>query len=380
MAHGAVVSAIGRQWLRLHLAGGVGPITCARLLEAFGTPEAVFEASSAQLQQVEGVGPKTARAICQSRDDGRVDRELALAEAAGVRILCRDDEDYPVGLRHIPDPPTCLYVKGTLQPDDAVAVAIVGTRRASHYGAEQARRFGYLLAQAGFTVVSGLARGIDSWAHIGALEAGGRTLAVLGNGLAHLYPPENAELAGRIIEAGALLSELPMETAPDAQNFPPRNRIIAGLTLGVIVVEGSRRSGAMITARLASEYNREVFAVPGRIDAVGSQGPNGLIRDHAAKLITCLEDVLDELGDVARALPSRSDPHPGRADDAGPRLDETERRIVGAIGEQERSISQICDATGLAASRVAASLTMLQLKGVVKQLAGGLFVRTGRSD
>ncbi len=212
------------------------------------------------------------------------------------------------------------------------------------------------------------------------MEAGGRTIAVLGNGLCHVYPPEHAELCQRIAASGAVLSELPMQTAPDALNFPPRNRIIAGLALGVIVVEGSKRSGALITARLANEYNREVFALPGRIDAIGAEGPNGLIRDQAAKLVTCLEDVLDELGEAGRTLRAQTSSAPDESPCPLPagrsiRLDENEQRVLNALGQREQSIDQICESTGLAASCVASSVTTLQLKGMVKQLTGGLFVR-----
>lgn len=300
----SVVSDAGRSFLRLALLPDVGPIRARNLIEHFGGIDAIFGASISDLQRVEQIGPRTAESIFRARRDvDAVDREIAAAVRHGVRILCPLDTDFPRPLLNMPDPPICVYIRGTVEPADAVAVAIVGTRRCSHYGHEQAERFAEALAGAGFTVVSGMARGIDGCAHEAALRAGGRTLAVLGNGLAYIYPPEHDGLARRIENAGALVSELPVEASPEAKNFPMRNRLIAGLTLGVIVIEAGKKSGALITARHACEYNREVFALPGRIDRPEvSAGVNGLIRDGGAKLITCLDDVLDELKEVGRIM------------------------------------------------------------------------------
>ncbi|MFQ6047928.1 MAG: DNA-processing protein DprA, partial [Phycisphaerae bacterium] len=253
----------------------------------------------------------------------------------------------------------------------------VGARRASYYGLEQARRFGQLLAQAGLIVVSGLARGIDSAAHRGALDVAGRTIAVLGNGLAEVYPPEHRPLADQIAASGALLSELPMRTAPDSANFPRRNRLIAGMGLGVLVVEAGKNSGALITARLANDYNREVFAVPGRIDLPNSRGTNGLIRDGQAKLVIDLEDILDELGPVGQSLlgkevhdvttlPSR--PVPAT-------LSSTEKQVLAVLSRHEAMpIESICQLSGATPAQAASALTMLQLKGAVRHLPGSLFI------
>jgi DNA processing protein len=379
----SVASPVARDYLRLSLAEDVGPVSCTRLVEYFGGITSVFSASEAELCRVEGIGQARARAIRRTRgDDDRLERELATASEHGVRILCREDAEYPVGLKHIPDPPICLYVRGNLQPDDALAVAIVGSRRCTQYGLEQAKRFAYGLGNIGVTVVSGMARGIDSFAHLGAIEAKGRTLAVLGNGLSSIYPPENRELHDRIVRQGAVLSELPMATSPDAQNFPARNRIIVGLALGVIVVEAAGRSGALITARLATEYNREVFAVPGRVDSPTSQGPNRLIRDAAAKLIMCVQDVLDELGIFGQQI--EADSQQLLLDAARPaptlKLTAQEEKVLAAVDLEGVDPDEISHRCNLSPADTASTLVMLQLKSLVKQLPGKLFVRTTRRE
>jgi len=310
-----VISDVGRQYLRLHMTPDVGPVRLRNLLQHFGSVEAVLSASIAELTQVEQIGPSTAASIFSHRRDDTGDREIERAADVGARILCLEDADYPPMLRRISDPPTCLYVRGDLRPTDGVALAIVGSRRCSHYGMEQARRFAEGLARAGMTIVSGLARGIDGAAHRAALDVGGRTLAVLGNGLASVYPPEHEDMAAEIVRSGALLSELAVDQPPDAKNFPPRNRIIVGLTMGVLVIEASRRSGALISARLANDCNREVFALPGRVDQLEySGGTNGAIREGWARPVTCVEDVLDDLAEVGRILAAGGAERPGEAD------------------------------------------------------------------
>ncbi|MFQ5414575.1 MAG: DNA-processing protein DprA [Phycisphaerae bacterium] len=392
-----VISDVGREYLRIHLTADVGPVRLRRLVEHLGSLAAVRDASMAALEAVEGVGPALSERLFESRcgddADARMSREIERAAELGLRIVCAEDDAYPAPLRHIPDPPVCLYVRGALDPADAVAVSIVGTRRCSHYGVEQARRLSGLLAGAGFTVVSGLARGIDGHAHRGALACGGRTVAVLGNGLPAIYPREHGGLADEIAACGAIVSELPLDTAPERGHFPARNRIIAGMTLGVIVVEAGERSGALITARLANEYNREVFAVPGRVDQPGiSAGVNRLIRDGGAKLVTCLEDVLDELGAVGDIMAPTASDASGAADADGPtgaaggadgsggprvRLTDTERAVFDALRNGCGDPDAVCAATGRAIAAVTATLTTLQLKGVVRQLPGNRFeVRT----
>lgn len=382
-----VISDVGRQYLRLHLTTDIGPIRLRNLINHFGSLDAVLGASRAELERVDRIGPQLAESIFRSRDDDSVDIEIDRAASCGVRIICAEDPDYPASLRHIPDPPICLYMRGRLEPTDGVAVAIVGTRRCSHYGREQAIRFGQALGGAGFTVVSGLARGIDGHAHRGALQAGGRTIAVLGNGLPSIYPREHESLADEVSNVGAVVSELPIGAPPDAQNFPRRNRIIAGLSLGVLVIEAGNRSGALITARLASEYNREAFAIPGRVDqAALTEGVNGMIRDGQAKLVTRLDDLLDELaevGEIMRSdLPACAEGDEDQSPDASPlapRLAPHEQAVFDAVAGGVDDAEVICSTTRLDTARVTSTLTALQLKGLVKRLPGNRFVpRTAR--
>jgi len=377
-----VVSDVGRQYLRLHLADAIGPVLLGRLIKHFKTVDAVLGASVALLTEVEGIGERRARSVFEARDAAAVDRELEKCHAVGARVICWEDEDYPKPLRHCDDPPICLFVRGTLTAEDAVAVAVVGSRKSSRYGYDQARRVGAVLAGAGFTVVSGLARGVDSYAHDGALSAGGRTVAVLGSGVDKIYPPEHVDLAERVTHAGAVISEDPLGSPPTADSFPRRNRIIAGMCLGVLVVEASKRSGALITARLASEYNREVFAIPGRVDTPTAFGPNDLIRKGAAKLVASLEDILDELGDVGKSMGSVSGDG-SRSDGNGEQieggvaasLNEAERAIIKTLGVEELYLDDIVKRSGIAHPQATSSLTMLQLKGAVVALPGNRFAR-----
>ena len=358
--------------LRLHLADGVGALTFRKLIEAFGSPSAALRAGPAGWQSVQGIGEKTAAAIAAVTDE-QVRNELELAERAGVRIILAGDEEFPEALRNIHDCPALLYVRGRLDRNDAVALGVVGSRRCTYYGLEQAERFGGLLARAGFTVVSGGARGIDAAAHRGALAAGGRTLAVMGCGLSKTYPPENAGLFEQIVaeDRGALVSELPMAVGVQGRNFPLRNRIISGLSLGTLVVEAGRRCGAMITAREAIEQGREVFAIPGRIDSVMSQGTNDIIASGSAKLVQNLDDILDGLGEVGKALTA---PAPtGDEKLAAAALDPRERSIVAALKEREKSLDELVRETRLDTSAVISTLTMLAIRGVVAQRPGSVF-------
>jgi DNA processing protein len=378
---GEIVSEQGRVALAWSMVDGIGPITFGRLIERFGSAEAAWQAPRAALLEIQRIGSDTADRIVQSRHDvaqnGQIDEELGRARSRGVRILTRGDAEWPMHFEHIPDPPIVLYVRGTLEPSDAVAIAIVGARKCSIYGSEQARRLASLLGQAGFTIVSGMAQGIDSFAHYGAVDARARSIAVLGNGLDTVYPSENASLAEQLVKHGALISELPMRTAPSRDNFPARNRLIAALSLGTIVVEASGRSGALITARLATEYNRETFAVPGRVDEPAAAGANRLIRDGQAKLITCIEDVLDELGEVGRLL---SPVKEGEGEDTASQ-DDVRRPVIDALNERERAvydattrdgmlIDDLLEKVSIPAGEVLAVLTALELKGLVQRVAG----------
>lgn len=364
--------------LQLHLTDEVGPVTFANLVDRFGSAAEALRASTAQLATVPGIGQATAAKIVESRQQVDVAAELDLARKLGVTILTLRDGAYPYALRHIPDPPAVLYVQGELRETDAVSLAIVGSRRCSRYGFEQSQRFGHLLARAGITVISGMARGIDAAAHEGAIAAGGRTVAVLGCGLSITYPPEHDRLREQIVAHGAVVSELPLLTAPEAGHFPGRNRIIAGLSLGTLVVEAAARSGALITARLAQEYNREVFAIPGRIDSPFSQGPHNLITD-GAKLVQCLDDILDDLGDVGKVIrPPGADP----LSDTTPivSLTESERRLLEAMDGEPRGIEELLARAGLPLPEVMSLLTQLQLKAQVSQLPGQFFIRRGKPN
>ena len=379
----AVISPVARKYLRLQRARNVGPVCTRKLIEHFGSIDAVFEASMQALERVEDVGRYRAEAVFRARNDETADGEIGRAAEHGVHIICCEDEEYPKLLQHIPDPPVCLYVRGQLRDEDGLAIALVGSRRCSRHGLEQAERFGGVLAQAGFTVVSGMARGADAAGHRGALAGGGRTIAVQGCGLGHLYPPEHAGLAGEIERKGALVSELPIDAPPEGNNFPPRNRIIVGMSLGVLVVEAGKRSGALISARLASEYNREAFAIPGLLTNPAAHGTNALIRDGSAKLVTCLDDILDELGEAGRLMRGASADAEGADDSAAQavvRLDPSEEAVLKIVTSEETPLESICQDSGLSAAAVASTLTKLQMKGIVVQLPGNFFARRTRRE
>jgi DNA processing protein len=371
------------KWLKLIRAEEVGPVTFGRLLQRFGSVEAVLGASVSGLMKVEGVGAKTAERIAASRDKFDTDAELDLADKLGVWIVHMEDPRYPPALRQIYDPPPVLYVKGTLDRADNLAVGIVGCRRCSLYGQEQSSRLAHLLAAAGFTIVSGMARGIDTAAHTGALAAEGRTLAVQGCGLSRVFPPENAKLFELISASGACISELPLRAEPLAENFPPRNRIIAGLSLGTIVVEAGLRSGAMITAKAALESNREVMAVPGKVDSPISHGPHLLIK-QGAKLIETVEDVMEALGYIGEQLKDHTALTAKETTEKveTPLFDATrlnlkgdEKTIYDALGKEPLHIDQLIADTNLAAGTVNAGVVSLRLKGLIKQLPGSLFTK-----
>lgn len=285
-------------WLHLSLTSGIGPVLIRRMIELAGSPEAATRLSRRDLQQVEGIGLAKAQSIHGSLQSAgaQAEKELASAAEMGLTLLCPDDAAWPALLKPLPDAPTVLYLRGALEPRDLNSLAIVGSRKCSLYGREQSERFASLLAGAGFTVISGGARGIDSAAHRGALQhPHGRTLAVLGSGLDVPYPPENEPLFKQIAQRGAVLSEFPLGTPPEAENFPRRNRIVSGLSRAVLVIEADTRSGALITARIANEdHGRPVLALPGRVDNALCGGPHQLIRDGAT-LITNLEDILAAL-------------------------------------------------------------------------------------
>lgn len=379
--------------LRLHLVPGVGPRMMQVLLEAFGSTGRVLAATETELQSVEGIGPKIARAVRVARDSDEAENELARCRDIGATLFARGTADYPHLLSAIPDAPAILYCRGTLLPQDEIAVAIVGSRRCTYYGISQAEKLAGGLARAGITVVSGLAKGIDAAAHRAALAAGGRTIAVTATGLETVYPPEHEKLADEVAAAGAILTEFRLSQKPLAGLFPQRNRVISGLSLGVIVVEASRKSGALHTARHATEQNRDVFAVPGRIDSAASDGCHDLIRDGAT-LVRGVDDVLEQLGPLLRPVlfPSSS---AGRHRSDGPlaessqtvttqrevrsvaelSLNDQERRVLDVVSGEPAHVDAVLTASGLEASRVLATLTALEMKRLVRRLPGNLVVR-----
>ncbi|MBN1507371.1 MAG: DNA-processing protein DprA [Sedimentisphaerales bacterium] len=371
------------QWLRLIRAEGVGPVTFSRLLTHFGSVDAALGASVGRLTQVEGIGSVTAGQIAASRDGFDAAAELELAAKLDIWLVHMEDPRYPTVLKRIYDPPPVLYVKGTLCREDNLAVAIVGSRRCSLYGQEQASRIAHLLAASGFTIVSGMARGIDTAAHNGALAGTGRTIAVQGCGLSRVFPPENVKLFQLVSASGACVSELPLRAEPLAEHFPPRNRIIAGLSLATIVIEAGLRSGALITARTALENNREVMAVPGKIDSPLSQGPHHLIK-QGAKLVESVEDVMEALGYIGDQLKEHVTVTARQAGDKveAPlfetvRLDLRghEKTVLELLGKEPLHVDQIIADADLSAGIVNASLVALRLKGLVRQLPGNLFAR-----
>src|SRR3954452_4493898 len=320
----------------LTMVQGVGPHTCRALLGRFGTPSGVLDAPASALREVPGVGAKLAERIAQARRDHDPAAELDLCRRSDVRLIPRGDAGYPSSLEEIPDPPSLLYCRGTLQPGDSLAIALVGSRRCTPYGLRIAERLAAALARVGLTVVSGLARGVDAAAHRGALKAGGRTLAVLANGLAQVYPPEHETLAREVAGSGAVLSEMAMRQAPLAGLFPQRNRLISGLSLGVVVVEAAPRSGSLSTAHHAMKQNREVFAVPGPVDSLPSQGCHRLIRD-GARLVETVDDILEELGPLVREVRPADDETPVRHP-AELTLSDHERALLGHLSDQPVSV------------------------------------------
>jgi DNA processing protein len=361
---------------------GVGPIRVRALLERFGEPQAILSASRGELMRVDGVGEEVARCITSWRESIDLDAELARIEKSGVRVVMRDDAEYPKNLREIYDPPLVLYVKGALRENERMAIAIVGSRRTTLYGQEMSRKLAYQLARLGVTVVSGLARGIDTAAHKGALQAKGRTVAVIGCGIDVVYPPENKKLADEIVEkGGAVVTEFPFGVKPDRQNFPMRNRIISGWSLGVVVVEANLKSGALITAAQAAEQGRQVFAVPGRADSILSRGTNRLIKD-GAKLTEDVEDVLTEFEYLLPRKPESAEAAEPRngGTEAALKLSETEAKVMALIGQEEIAIDEIIRGSGLTSAAVSATLLGLEMKRIVRQLPGKLYVRHLTSD
>lgn len=357
----------------LNMIDGVGPVRVRQLLEFFGDAPSILAASAQHLLQVRGIGGETAEAIAHWEETVDLAAELKRVADFGCHIVIQADEEYPELLRQIYDPPIVLYVKGQLTARDKNAVAIVGSRQTTHYGLEVARKLGYQLAYVGVTVVSGGARGIDTAAHQGALNAQGRTITVLGTGINLVFPPENAELFERIAAQGAILTQFQFNRPADKQSFPIRNRIVAGMTLGTVVVEASLSSGALITSNFANDYGRQVFAVPGRIDSPRSKGCHELIK-KGAKLCEGAEDILSEFEYLFP--PSNRPPAPNQTGVLPAlTLSDNERTVYDALGKEETSIDEVIRQSSLPSSAVSVALLSLEMKRVIRQLPGKLFVR-----
>ncbi len=346
---------------------GVGPILLSRLLAAFESATAVLSCSEATLSSVEGVGPAIARKIRHARDHVSLQQILNGCEQHDIEIVVTGSDQYPAWLAELPDAPPVLFMRGQILPADQFSVAIVGTRHASVYGRQQAERLAYGLARAGVTVISGLARGVDAAAHQGALDGEGRTLAVFGCGLGHVYPPEHAELAAKIADQGALVSEYAPYIEPRGSLFPQRNRIISGLSHATLVIEAPERSGSLITARTAAEQGREVLALPGNVNSRNSQGTNLLIRD-GARLIRNVDDVLECLGPLPNGVP-QPDGREIRLP-AEVLLNERERAILDCIATEPTALDQVIAQSGLPIQQVLATISVLEIRKLIRRLSG----------
>jgi DNA processing protein len=351
--------------LGLHLVPGLGPRLTAALLERFGSAEEVLQASVADLSEIPHISIRLAEELCGAMARLDVVKELELIARHEVHLLTRGTPEFPAPLAELPDPPPLLYARGNWSPGDANAVALVGSRRCTSYGLRITERLASGLVRAGYTVVSGLARGIDGAAHRAALKAGGRTLAVLAGGLSRIYPPEHVDLAAEVQSAGALLSEATMGMEPMAGMFPARNRLISGLSRATVVIEAAERSGALITARHAAEQGRTVCAVPGPADSAASSGTNQLIRQGAI-LVRHVDDIIEEL----EGITAKSEPTPTEKP-AG--LDDTQQRVWNFLKEQPRHVDEVTRHLGIGVGPVTQILIVLEMKKVVRRLPGNLY-------
>lgn len=355
-------------WLALHLIPGVGSVYFKRLIDRFGSPETVFQATTRELLEVEGLGEKVAGEIRKGPSEQAVRREISLLKEVGGKLITLKDETYPPRLQNIYDPPALLYLRGELKGRDELAISIVGSRKTSAYGRWVTEKISQDLARHGITIVSGMARGIDSVAHWGAISGGGRTIAVLGCGVDVVYPRENRNLFAKIMEQGAILSEFPMGSPPEGGHFPKRNRIISGLSMGVVVVQASEASGSLITANYALEQGREVFAIPGNVGVEGSQGTNQLIK-QGAKLVETSEDILEEI------LPQWSREKEGeqKVEIVKPVLTEEEKVLYEMLGDTPLHIDTLIRESQFDPGKVSSLLLNLELRGLISQWPGKCF-------
>ncbi len=356
----------------------IGSIRLKRLKDSFGSARKILSSSVDSLRKVSGISARIANNIKKHSDFIDLRKEFSLIKKQAIRILTISDKEYPDNLKNIFDPPLLLYVKGEIKKEDNAAVAIVGSRRSSIYGLSMAHKLSQQLADIGVTVVSGMARGIDSSVHRGCLKSRGRTIAVLGSGLGCIYPPENKDLFNQITESGAVVSEFSFATKPYSYNFPRRNRIISGLSLGVLVVEAARNSGALITADFALEQGREVFALPGKADSATSYGTNRLIK-QGAKLVCSIEDILEEISQqIQHNLKKQETTFPESAFDNkmyDKDLKEEQRKLYNILSENPKHIDTIASEANVNIGAAASILMQLELKHLIKQIPGKLFIK-----
>lgn len=356
----------------LNLIRGLIPVKIKRLLVHFKSPRDILKARIDELKNIEGINENLAHRIKSDPKEIGLEDELRGIKKSDIKVISILDSAYPKNLKEIYDPPVVLYIKGVLKESDGISISIVGTRTSSYYGLSQAEKFSYQLASRGITVVSGMARGIDSAAHNGALKAKGRTIAVLGSGLSVVYPPENKDLFDKISSSGAVISEFPMETPPDRENFPRRNRIISGLSLGTLVIEAARNSGSLITTGFALEQGREVFALPGNISSKGSFGTNRLIKE-GAKLVEDIEDIIEEIEPFKIAVKKSNISETKKI---SPELNADERLFFDCLSNDNPvHIDNIAAGLKCPANKLLATAMKLELAGLIKQLPGKFFVR-----
>jgi DNA processing protein len=360
-----------KYWLGFNYISGIGPAKVQALLGYFGSLDRAWQATESQLHEI-GFDNRTIHSFIEARSKLDLDEYLKKVEGSHVRVLTWEDEEYPVALREIPAAPPVLFLRGQMEPVDQWSIAVVGTRRLSAYGRLMTRDLVSGLTRNGITIVSGLARGIDGIAHKTALEQGGRTIAVLGCGIDKVYPPEHRELAHEIVDGrGAILSDYALGTEPDSKHFPARNRLISGLSLGVLVIEAGEKSGALITAKFAIEQDRDVFAVPGNVNSPVSVGPNRLIQ-QGAKLVMRIEDILEELN--LRMIAEKAAAHVILPDTP------EEASLLTSLSSQPLHIDELGRLTGLPSSIVSSTLTLMELKGMVQQVGGMNYVRIREPD
>ena len=356
-----------RDLILLNMVQGIGYIRLKALLGAFGDPSNILKAPIKRLKSIEGIGPQVAEAIKNAHSDYDINKEIGLIKDSGVKVITLFDKEYPELLKSIYDPPILLYIKGDFRSQDKLSVSIVGSRRCTYYGLKMAEKIAAELVSYKVVIASGLARGIDTAAHKGAVNNNGRTIAVLGNGLSRVYPPENKELAESILRNGVLVSEFPMEAEPLRYNFPRRNRVISGISRALLVVEAAKRSGALITADFALEQGRDVFAIPGMVDRHSSSGTNALIK-QGAKLVESADDILEEL-DIDQVKAANINTEPFVPDN------QYESSVLSMLSDQPCDIDTITQKLEVKSQQAKFMLLNMEMKGAIKQLPGKLYVR-----